>query len=382
LENSAKTMPKQIPTDWHFARPSLAEHYLQAFDFGLISATALYARRRFGKTEFLTKDLLPLAEAKGYAVGYCDLWQEDEEPIESLVEAIAAAAIPRKITTRLRAKLATPITKIKVSGKAGGVAEGGAEIEFKAQDKAAQVRLRQVFAAFDGSKNRGLLLIDEAQVLADKKHETLEKALRALLDTRKDRMKVIFTGSSEDRLRTMFGAERKAFYNWARVEPLPLLGDEFVRELTARANRLTTMKLEVADTLRAFDALKRVPELFRRFLSHYLSHPFDGVHKAIEACQQSVYAEEGFAKRWTKMLAADKLVLLLVAQGGQQLHSAATLDQIGEALGLGRPADRGIPQNALRRLRERQILIQVESGTYRFEDETFREWVINEAISH
>ena len=38
-------------------------------------------------------------------------------------------------------------------------------------------------------------------------------ALRALLDTRKDRLKVIFTGSSEDRLRTMFGAEDKAFYN-------------------------------------------------------------------------------------------------------------------------------------------------------------------------
>jgi hypothetical protein len=53
---------------------------------------------------------------------------------------------------------------------------------------------------------------------------SLEKALRAMLDTRKDHLKVIFTGSSEDRLRTMFGAEDKAFYNWARVEPLPLLG--------------------------------------------------------------------------------------------------------------------------------------------------------------
>ena len=47
------------PTSWHFARPQLAEHHLRAFDLGLISATALHAKRRMGKTEFLTKDLTP-----------------------------------------------------------------------------------------------------------------------------------------------------------------------------------------------------------------------------------------------------------------------------------------------------------------------------------
>ena len=104
------------------------------------------------------------------------------------------------------------------------IAEGGAELGFKAAEKKQVARLRGAFSTFDRSRNRGLLLIDEAQVLADKRHHALEKALRALLDTRKDRLKVIFTGSSEDRLRTMFGAENKAFYNWARVEPLPLLG--------------------------------------------------------------------------------------------------------------------------------------------------------------
>jgi hypothetical protein len=32
----------------------------------------------------------------------------------------------------------------------------------------------------------------------------------------------------------------------------------------------------------------------------------------------------------------------------------------------------------LRRLRERQILIQSEKGVYRFEDEAFQEWVRSE----
>ncbi|MES2356557.1 MAG: hypothetical protein V4568_19585 [Pseudomonadota bacterium] len=372
-------MGKQVPSGWHFARPELAEHHLRALDLGLISATALYARRRFGKTEFLMKDLTPAANAKGYVVGYCNLWQEDQEPIEALVEAIVAMSTPKKISAKLRSKLAAPVAKLKLNGKAVGLGEGGAEVEFKSKDKV-PLRLRQAFKAFDASGNHGLLLIDEAQVLADKKHEALEKALRALLDTRKDRMKVIFTGSSEDRLRTMFGSEKKAFYNWARVEPLPLLNEAFVRELTSRANKLTTMKLQLSDTVTAFNALNRVPELFRRFLSQYLSHPFDGVEKAIEVSKQSVYVEEGFAKRWVKMLPADRLILQLVAQSNEDLHGIATLKQIGKALGLGKPADRAVPQNSLRRLRERQILIQTEPGAYRFEDETFREWVLTETL--
>ena len=176
-----------------------------------------------------TKDLTPAAEKKGYAVGYCNLWQEDQDPADAIAEAIHACSAPRRVLAKVRAKLETPVSTLKVSGKVGGIAEGGAELDFKEADKARVAKLRAAFTAFDTSKNRGLLLIDEAQVLADKRHAALEKALRALLDTRKDRLKVMFTGSSEDRLRTMFGAEDKAFYNWARVEALPLLGDELVR---------------------------------------------------------------------------------------------------------------------------------------------------------
>jgi hypothetical protein len=371
-------MPKALPTGWHFARPKLAEHYLRSFDVGLISATALHARRRMGKTEFLTKDLTPAAHAKGYVVGYCNLWQEEQGPSEAIAEAVAATAQPRRLLVKVRAKISSPVTTLKLSGKMGAMAEGTAELGLKDTDKLNAGRLRSAFTAFDKSGNKGLLLIDEAQVLADRSHRALEKALRALLDTRKDRLHVIFTGSSEDRLRTMFAAEDKAFYNWARVEPLPLLGEEFVRELTRRANALTTMKLDVSDALKAFEALKRVPELFRRFLSQYLGNAFEGVNRAIATCKQSVYLEEGFAARWAKMLPADRLLLQAVAAGEPDLHGAASLARIGQALGLGRAADRSVPQNALKRLRDRQILIQTDTGVYRYEDDSFKDWVLAE----
>jgi hypothetical protein len=371
-------MRNTVLPSWHFGRPELAEHHLQAFNLGLISATALHARRRMGKTEFLTKDLTPAAEKKGYTVGYCNLWQEDQDPAAAIAEAIAACSAPQHVVAKVRAKLQKPVSTLKLSGKLTTIGEGSAELGFKDTEKISATKLRSAFTAFDGSNNTGLLLIDEAQILADRKHASLEMALRAFLDTRKDRLKVVFTGSSEDRLRKMFGAEDKAFYNWARVEPLPLLGEEFVRELTRRANALTTIKLQLEDTMRAFETLRGVPELFRRFLSQYLGNAFEGVDHAIDISKQSVYAEAGFAKRWTNLLPADKAVLQLVARGEGDLHGSKSLAIIGHALKLGHSANRSIPQNSLRRLRERQILIQSEKGVYRFEDEAFQEWVHSE----
>ena len=368
-------MRNAAPSSWHFARPELAQHHLRALDLGLISATALHARRRMGKTEFLVQDLMPAAVRHGYAVGYCNLWQEEQDPTDAIAEAVAACAAPRRLLAKVRTRLATPVSSLKISGKLAALGEGGAEVGFKAAEKKQVARLRGAFAAFDRSRNRGLLLIDEAQILADRPNHALERALRAQLDTRKDRMKVIFTGSSEDRLRSMFGAEHKAFYNWARVEPLPLLGAAFVRELTRRANALTTMKLKLEDSERAFEALQRVPELFRRFLSQYLANAFEGVDLAIENCRQSVYRDEGFAARWQRMLPSDRLVLQWVADGEADLHGARSLARMGKALKLGRAADRSVPQNALKRLREKQILIQAEVGVYRFEDEAFKDWL-------
>ncbi len=364
------------PTDWHFARPELARHFLNAFEIGLVSGIALYARRRHGKTEFLTKDLQPAALTQGYAVGYSNLWQEDEDPGQALAEAVRALAMPKTARARLIARLRTPVAKLKLSGKATGIGEAGAEVEFKDANAVGPRQLRDLFTQFDRSKNRGILLVDEAQVLAQPQHAPLEKALRALLDTRKDRLKVIFTGSSEDRLRAMFGAELKAFYNWASVEPMPLLGEAFVRELTDRANRLTTLALKPAHSLIAFRELNGVPELFRRFLAQYLANPFDGASAAVAQCKRSVYVEGGFDRRIRELLPADRYVLALVAAGQGELHGSETLRKMGQALGLRGAASRAVPQNALRRLRERQILLAAGNGTYEFEDEAFRDWVL------
>jgi hypothetical protein len=45
------------------------------------------------------------------------------------------------------------------------------------------------------------------------------------------------------------------------------------------------------------------------------------------------------------------------------------------------PLDRPVPQNAPKRLRERQILIQSDIGVYRFEDETFKDETFKDRVT-
>ena len=56
----------------------------------------------------------------------------------------------------------------------------------------------------------------------------MSHSLRAGLDIRKANIKVLFAGSSEAALREMFSRAAAPFYNWAPLEPFPLLGREFV----------------------------------------------------------------------------------------------------------------------------------------------------------
>jgi len=76
----------------------------------------------------------------------------------------------------------------------------------------------QAMDEFDKSKKMVVLIIDEAQVLATAEHSVFAHALRAALDIRKERLTVLFAGSSETTLRRMFGRVSEPFYNWAALE--------------------------------------------------------------------------------------------------------------------------------------------------------------------
>jgi hypothetical protein len=362
------------PSDrWHFARPELAEKYLQTFALGLTSARGLFARRRMGKTEFLSKDLLPAAQAHGYVTAYANLWANRDAPGRAIVEVLALTLAPRG-ARRLLEDLKRPVKSLKASVRVVDV-EGGLETELAARKEPTLDALTEVLLRLDRSKKRLLLVLDEAQVLARSEHQNFAHALRAALDVRKDTIKVVFAGSSEATLRRMFGKSSEPFYNWAALEPFELLGDEFVQSMVQRVNGISRYPLALEDARDAFEALNRTPEFFRGYLSDYVQNPQDGSAGALQRTREQVLSDVSFRNQWAALKPADRAVLRALADAPNALHGAENLARIGHDLGLGKPVTMSAVQNSLQRLQREDIVARVSFGEYRFEDEAFQAWV-------
>ncbi len=362
---------------WHFARPRLAQAYLASFHLGLSSARGLFARRRMGKTEFLKQDFIPAAQADGYMTVYANLWEMRSDPAIALVSAFFQAIEPKGFHKLLQ-KLKPAVKKIKASGKISGVLEAALETELQGESKTvAGSLLMDAMRAFDQTGGKVVMIIDEAQVLAHASNADFSHALRAALDIRKDRIKVLFAGSSEATLRKMFGKPSEPFYNWAALEPFDLLGQEFVEAMVEKVASVSKFPLALSDALYAFDELKRTPEFFRRYLDRYLTTPFDGAAGALEYTKSHVFNDASFQQQWRAMLPADRAVLSLIAAGQTDPYSKDAKEKIALTLGLaaGKAVANNTVQNALRRLSEQTILTKIDRATYQFEDEIFADWL-------
>ncbi|MBP0640204.1 ATP-binding protein [Cupriavidus sp. AcVe19-6a] len=363
---------ENLPDPWHFARPDLAKAYLQAFDLKLSAARGLFARRRMGKTEFLRRDLMPEAVTKGYLTAYTNLWDNRTSPETALVTALTETLEP-KGAAALLSKLRTPVKKVKASAKLAGAVEGSLEAELGKPGVDRTVALHEVLKRIDRAKKPLLLVIDEAQVLAGADHSDFAHALRAALDIRKDRVKVIFAGSSETTLRAMFARASEPFYNWAPLEPFPLLGDEFVAFTVELLNSMARQKLTLEQGRHAFDELHRTPEFFKRFIERYMLYQPQGEAAALAYTKSSVFSDEHSLTQWREMKPADRAILYLLARGESDLHSSATLEKLG--IMLGKPATRNTTGHALRRLLAATVITRLAMGDYRIEDEAFADWI-------
>ncbi len=365
-----------IPTDpWHFPRPDLAQAYLQGFDLGLTSARGLFARRRMGKSEFLKHDLLPAALAAGYLAAYVNLWDDTEHPGQALATAIVGAAQPRGLG-RFWDDLNTPIRRLKGGGKLLLGVEASLEMDLADKEKAAVPAIQAALQAADKAKKRLLLVIDEAQVLAAPEHSALAHSLRAGLDIRKPAIKVLFAGSSEAALRQMFSRAAAPFYNWAPLEPFPLLGREFVESMVRQLASVAKQPLGLDDALAAFAALKETPEFFRWYIERYLMYQQQGAAQALAHTLARLHDDSGHARVWKELGRPDRAVLLLAAGGVQDLYSAQALAQLQVLL--GDPAlTASTPRTSIRRLTgvKLQLMARVDHGAYRFEDPEFQAWV-------
>lgn len=366
-----------ISAPWHFARPQLAEQYLQVLTAGPVQSTTIFAPRRAGKTQFLRRDLTPLAESRGFKVAYADLWQT-QSPALALLQALEEAAEPKGAWQRVLA-LVKPLKSVKASAKAAGVT-GEVQVELGKPTAAAvteiSLRIDQLIAKIT-AKDYLLLLVDEAQTLArSPEGEQLARSLRTALTKHADKTRVVFTGSSRTQLNSVFSNASAPLYSAGHaVHDFPMLGREFVEFICQKFQASTGRTLDVDAAMTSHLQFHSRPEALVRCVVAMVLEPGLALEDATREEARRLGSPEAHAGAWA---ALDALQRALVRQFAEDAafkpFSKAALALLGTRLGVPDLKATTV-QKAMAALAAKTVLNKTPANTWEFENENFRDWV-------
>lgn len=349
---------------WHFARYELAKTYIQTLQVGP-QCLAVFAERRKGKTEFLTEDVMPLADKQGLRCCYVNFWADRNNPVACLVNGIEQS---------LKAQHGGFLRnwKKEVSLNIGGLQ--AKMIERQGPDiQSANAAMQYLMEP----KGAVLLLCDEVQHLATRQEfEDFTASLRTFIDTHKARLRVIFTGSSQDNLNRLFRNQRAAFYNSASITPFPDMGVEFAEFLVRRFAYLSGRNLPANSIFKVFVEHHNSPAFIVDLLYLMLKEGIYSVEDGIEAYNALNPPDEDNLQTWNQLTALDREVIKRLAEEHPRpLYNPQVYTEISGIIGT--PIGQGAIQGALARMREQGILINAGRGNWQFENSSFKTYVAN-----
>ena len=362
---------------WHFERAEFSARVLTLLTGGPAQALTLFAPRRTGKTEFLLKDLAPLAEHRGHRVIYASFWQAPLSPLAVLLHALETSLERGKPGDRVRSAALALAPRLSLSGLASG-AGMKAEIDLTALKGRPPgdllLHLDDLLERASRKRRATLLLLDEVQELARTRGNTpLVAALRTSLDKRSDRLKAVFTGSSREGLAAMFSARQAPFFHFATPIELPALGTSFVDHVLGTFRKVSRRTLARRDMLRAFEKLHANPYFFRMLVETLLHDPALGVEAALERVRERIAADLGYPGIWLGLTPVQRATARVLAGGAGRPFSQRFRQAVGVALGEETPPAARI-QAALRRL-ERLGLADTHTGDWALVDPELAAWI-------
>lgn len=363
---------------WHYPRPELAATYLKLLSSGLVVSTSIFAPRRTGKTVFLRQDLTPAARKAGFSVAYADLWQTRQSPGAALIRGLEEALEAKSVASRAMAGLKRPVKALKGEAKVGEVSMG-VQVELAEPQKASPemaLRIEDLIGQL-ARKKPLLLLVDEAQELARTKDaELIATALRTAMTKHRDRVRVVFTGSSRSQLAHVFSNTDAPLYTvGATVNDFPRLEREFIDFVVAKFKVACGRDLDPEMLWSAFLTFRQQPE---PLLTAVVTMLMDPGLSAKQACANELAAHERAENHegtWQALDALQRQLVLLIADDPQAKPFAkATLSTLALRLGVSQ-LDAPSIQYALRRLAEKNIVAKSARGVFEFESDGFERWV-------
>lgn len=358
--------------DIQIRRPELARQVLTLLQAQPGRPIAMFAPRRVGKTHFLDHDLAPLAQAEGWLPVYADLWLQRSAPLEAINHACEEALDDLVVPAGRVGKLAK--TRVRKVGALGASIDLDEEPRRRPLPTAPEPRLDALIQRLGAtSGKRVLLMLDEAQALAEVSGgEGILAALRAVLHKRRDTVRAVLTGSSQEGLARMVSLVGAPMYQFAQLMDFPPLGDEYLKALADHFGRVHRGRKPLLDDLRrVFAAIGFKPALMRDLVKGMSAEGLTDVDLGLKR----MLADDRQIAGWLGLLqgrdAFDRLVLWKLAQGGAP-YAGETLDDL-ERLSGERPTIARV-RAAIERLQKAGIVSKVER-TVRVEDPLFGEFL-------
>ncbi len=362
---------------WHFERPEYTRRILTVLNDGPAPALTLFGPRRTGKTEFLLKDLAPLAESAGQRVIYASFWQAPLSPLAVLIHALEQGLENASFSDRVRSAAVALAPKLKLSAPIPG-ATAEAEVDLSALQSSPSpnllLYLDDLFGRVSRKRRPTILLMDEVQELArSRDNAPLVAALRTSLDKRTERIRTIFTGSSREGLAAMFSARQAPFFHFATPIELPPLGEAFVDHMITTFSSVSRRTPKRGDLIRAFEQLHGNPYFYRLLIDVLLHSPDLVLEAAIATVRDRIAVDLGYANAWLSLPPLHRGVVQALSSGRKHPYSEAFRRAVGAYAG-EEPPTPGKVQAALKRL-QRSGQVDTHTGDWTLVDPEFAAWV-------
>jgi uncharacterized protein len=356
------------PLDWHYPRTQLAQDIFEAMRVGTLARGTIYAARRKGKTEFLLRDLAPLARDAGWPVAYANLWGYLDQPHLALKHALDAAATDSTGVGKRFARWLPGLTKIAAGAEIAGLGKVEADMEFAKKPQSPTTQdlsaIQAQLTKLGTVKKPLLLLVDEVQHLATSDNfKPLAYFLRTQLDTLGNKVRVVFTGSSRAGLARTFQNADMPFYQSAANIKFPDLDDGFFRHLAACYKTASARKLTPDD----------IADL-KQFHADFGSCPFFPLHVVqgmiLSGTIPAAAAITEFTTEWRAAHADIPLTtaeqwLMSRIEKNLPPYEAAALAKLATDLGREVESTRQLVKRALANLQQMAVITKISRGKYK-----------------
>ena len=224
-----------------------------------------------------------------------------------------------------------------------------------------------------------LLMLDEIQTLGDvAQGDSVIASLRAVIHQRRDILKSVFTGSSQEAMVRMLSTAGSPMYQFAQLLDFPVLGDEFLQPLADHFAAVHPGKtLPLDDLRRVFARIGFKPGLMKDLVK---SMSAEG-HTHVDEGVKRFLLDDRQVAGWRALLQPhdlfERAVLLAIARGLPPL-GRDTLASLAQVQG-SRPTVAKV-RAAITRLRRAGLVAKAGSAATAIDDPLFAEYLRERSI--